>query len=180
MVVRFQRDPGSIHPYSTAQPQESRLSFLPEDEIYMARAIALAESAAKGGEVPVGAVVVYDGRIIGAAHNLTRRVQDTSAHAEFLALRQAADWLGHWYFDDCTLYSTLEPCIMCAGVLVLGKLGRLVYGAAEPKFGGCGSIFNLVEEPALNHRLSVTRGVLAAECGSLLKSFFKGIREESA
>ena len=155
------------------------MSFLPEDEIYMARAIALAERAAKGGEVPVGAVAVYDGRIIGAAHNLTRRVQDSTAHAEFLALRQAADWLGHWYFEDCTLYSTLEPCIMCAGVLVLGKLGRLVYGAAEPKFGGCGSIFNLVEEPGLNHRLSVTRGVLAAESGSLLKSFFKGIREES-
>lgn len=150
------------------------------DEMYMARAIDLAKNAAAAGEVPVGALVVYDGRIIGAAHNLTRRVQDTSAHAEFIALRQAADWLGHWYFEDCILYSTLEPCIMCAGVLVLGKLGRLVYGAGEPKFGGCGSICNLVEEPRLNHRLSVTRGVLAEECAVLLKSFFQGLREESS
>lgn len=156
------------------------MDFLPEDETYMARAIALAERAAKSGEVPVGALVVYDGRIIGAAHNLTRRIQDSTAHAEFLALRRAADWLGHWYFDECTLYSTLEPCVMCAGALVLGKLGRLVYGAGEPKFGGCGSVFNLVEEPGLNHRLNVTRGVLAAECASLLQRFFKGIREDSA
>ena len=148
------------------------------DETFMRQALAQAEQAYRHDEVPVGAVVVLEGRVIGRGHNLTRRLQDVSAHAEFLAMREAAGWLGHWYFDKCTLYVTVEPCMMCAGVLVLGRMARLVYGAAEPKFGSCGSIFNLVEEQRFNHRLSVTRGVLAEECAALMQKFFSGLRDK--
>jgi len=148
------------------------------DEIFMRQALAQAQQAFRHDEVPVGAVVVFDNRVIGRGHNLTRRLQDVSAHAEFLAMRQAAGWLGHWYFEKCTLYVTVEPCVMCAGALVLGRMARLVYGTEEPKFGACGSICNLVEEQRFNHRVSVTRGVLAEECAALMKKFFGGLRDK--
>jgi len=147
------------------------------DEIFMRQALAQAKQAFRHDEVPVGAVVVFDNRVIGTGHNLTRRLQDVSAHAEFLAMRQAAGWLGHWYFDKCTLYVTAEPCVMCAGALILARMGRLVYGAAEPKFGACGSVCNLVENQRFNHRLAVTRGVLAEECAALMQRFFTRLRD---
>ncbi len=148
------------------------------DEIYMRQALAQAEQACRHDEVPVGAVVVLDNRVIGRSHNLTRRLQDVSAHAEFLAMRQAAGWLGHWYFDKCTLYVTVEPCVMCAGALILGRMGRLVYGTAEPKFGACGSVCNLVENRRFNHSLPVTRGVLEEECAALMQKFFSRLRDK--
>jgi len=144
----------------------------------MRQALDQAQQAYNHDEVPVGAVVVFDNRVIGGGHNLTRRLQDVSAHAEFLAMREAAGWLGHWYFDKCTLYVTVEPCVMCAGALILSRMGRLVYGTAEPKFGACGSVCNLVEDQGFNHRLSVTRGVLEQECVALMQRFFTRLRDK--
>ena len=148
------------------------------DERYMRLALEQARLAAAQDEVPVGAVVVHDSEVIGAGCNLTRELQDATAHAEILALRRAAQRLGNWYFERCTLYVTLEPCIMCAGALVLAKLERLVFGAAEPKFGGCGSIFDIVREKRLNHRVKVTGGVLESECAELMQEFFKNKRNK--
>ncbi|MBN2288541.1 MAG: nucleoside deaminase [Candidatus Glassbacteria bacterium] len=144
----------------------------------MRLALEQARLAALHDEVPVGAVMVLDNRVIGAGCNLTRRLQDSTAHAEMIAMRQAAGRLGHWYFEQCTLYATLEPCIMCAGALVLARVGRLVYGAAEPKFGGCGSILDIVREKRLNHRPEVAAGVLEAECSGLMRDFFRDLREK--
>ena len=148
------------------------------DERYMRLALDQARLAAVHGETPVGAVMVRDSEVIGTGYNLTRRLQDATAHAEMLAMRRAAERLGHWYFERCTLYVTLEPCIMCAGALVLARLERLVFGAAEPKFGGCGSIFNIIREKRLNHRMEVTGGVLEKECSELMRDFFRDIRDK--
>ena len=149
------------------------------DERYMRLALDQARLAAVHGEVPAGAVMVRDSEVIGTGCNLTRRLQDATAHAEMLAMRRAAERLGHWYFERCTLYVTLEPCIMCAGALVLARLERLVFGATEPKFGGCGSIFNIVRERRLNHKVEVTGGVLEDECAGLMREFFRDIRNKS-
>lgn len=149
------------------------------DEYFMRLALEQAHLAAVHDEVPIGAVIVRDSRIIGRGYNLTRRLQDATAHAETLALRQAAQSLGHWYFNDCTLYVTVEPCVMCAGMLILGHLARLVYGAREPKFGCCGSLYDLVRDPRFNHRVEVTSGVLAGESEQRLKSFFHKLRAEN-
>ena len=149
------------------------------DERYMRLALDQARLAAVHGEVPVGAVMVRDSEVIGTGYNLTRRLQDATAHAEMLAMRRAAERLGYWYFERCTLYVTLEPCIMCAGALVLARLERLVFGATEPKFGGCGSIFNIVRERRLNHKVEVTGGVLEDECAGLMREFFRDIRNKS-
>lgn len=149
------------------------------DERYMRLALDQARLAAVLGEVPAGAVMVRDSEVIGTGYNLTRRLQDATAHAEMLAMRRAAERLGHWYFERCTLYVTLEPCIMCAGALVLARLERLVFGATEPKFGGCGSIFNIVRERRLNHKVEVTGGVLEDECAGLMREFFRDIRNKS-
>ena len=149
------------------------------DERYMRLALDQARLAAVHGEVPVGAVMVRDSEVIGTGCNLTRRLQDATAHAEMLAMRRAAERLGYWYFERCTLYVTLEPCIMCAGALVLARLERLVFGATEPKFGGCGSIFNIVRERRLNHKVEVTGGVLEDECAGLMREFFRDIRNKS-
>ena len=149
-----------------------------DDERFMREALRLAELAGRHGEVPVGAVVVCGGEIIGRGYNLTRRLQDATAHAEAVALHRAAGVAGHWYFQDCTLYVTVEPCVMCAGTIILGRVGRLVYGTAEPKFGACGSVLNLPDDPRFNHRLPVSPGVLAAESAELLKKFFRRIRTD--
>ena len=149
------------------------------DERYMRLALDQARLAAVHGEVPAGAVMVRDSEVIGTGYNLTRRLQDATAHAEMLAMRRAAERLGHWYFERGTLYVTLEPCIMCAGALVLARLERLVFGATEPKFGGCGSIFNIVRERRLNHKVEVTGGVLEDECAGLMREFFRDIRNKS-
>jgi len=143
----------------------------------MDEALALARTAAASGEVPVGAVVVAeDGRVLGRGHNRRELDQDPLGHAELVALREAARAAGSWRLEGATLYVTLEPCAMCAGALVLARVGRLVYGAADPKAGFCGSLGDLVRDPRLNHRLAVTAGVRGELCGELLRSFFAGLR----
>lgn len=138
----------------------------------MHAAIAEAEAAVAHGDVPVGAVVVRGGSIIAARHNERELTGDPTAHAEMLAIRDAAATVGHWRLDDCTLVVTLEPCPMCAGALVNARVGRLVYGATDPKAGAAGSLMMLVADPRLNHRIPVEAGLEAERCGQLLKRFF--------
>jgi tRNA(adenine34) deaminase len=141
-------------------------------------AMALDEAAKAGfqGEVPVGAVVVRDGELVARAHNRTRQLGDPTAHAEAIALRNAAEKLGDWRLTDCTLYVTLEPCAMCAGAIVLSRIERLVFAAADPKAGMCGSLGNVVQDERLNHRVTLDSGVMAEEAGALLRDFFKDRR----
>jgi tRNA(adenine34) deaminase len=143
------------------------------DERMMALALEDARDAAEAGDVPVGAVVARGERVLGRAGNAREREQDPTAHAEILALRQAARSVGSWHLEGCTIYVTLEPCAMCAGALVLARIDRLVYGAADPKAGFCGSLGNLVRDPRLNHAVEITSGVLESECAELLRSFFR-------
>ncbi len=139
----------------------------------MRLAIDLAKEAKSLGEVPVGAVVVRDGRVIAKAFNLRETLEDPTGHAERIALTLAGRALGTWRLDECTLYVTLEPCTMCAGAIVLSRIQRLVYGAVDPKAGACESLYNIVSDPRLNHRPEVFGGVLAEECGDLLRTFFR-------
>jgi tRNA(adenine34) deaminase len=148
------------------------------DEYFMSLALKEAEAAASEDEVPVGAVIVCEGRVIGRAHNQRERLHDPTAHAEMIAVTQAASYLQNWRLTGCALYVTIEPCAMCAGALVLARMDRIVYGVADPKGGACGSVFNVVNEPRLNHRVLVTRGVLAEECARVLSDFFKRRRAE--
>jgi tRNA(adenine34) deaminase len=138
----------------------------------MALALAEARAAAAAGEVPVGAVVLVEGRVVAARHNEREESGDPTAHAEMLALRDTAAALGGWRLSDATIVVTLEPCPMCAGALVAGRVGRLVYGATDPRAGACGTLYNLCVDPRLNHELPVTSGVRGDECGALLTSFF--------
>jgi tRNA(adenine34) deaminase len=147
------------------------------DFAFMERALAEARAAATEGEVPVGAVVVRDGRIIGHAGNRTIRDQDPSAHAEMLAIRQAAAVLDSWRLHDCTLYVTLEPCAMCAGAMVLGRVDRVVFGAWDNAAGMAGSVGDILRHPRLYHQPQVLAGVMADECGALLREFFRVRRE---
>jgi tRNA(adenine34) deaminase len=146
----------------------------------MRAAIAEAERAAALGEVPIGAVVVRGGEVVGRGHNRREVDRDPLAHAELLAIAEAARALGGWRLVGCTMYVTLEPCAMCAGALVNSRVERLVFGAADPKAGYCGSLGDLVRDPRLNHRLEVAGGVLAEECGRLLSAFFQGLRGRPA
>jgi tRNA(adenine34) deaminase len=143
------------------------------DRAMMARALELAAEARSLGEVPVGALVVRSGRIIAQAYNLRETLQDPTAHAERLALTWAGRTLGSWRLDGCVLYVTLEPCAMCAGAIVLSRITRLVYGATDPKAGACESLYRLASDPRLNHRPEITAGVLAGDCGEILKEFFQ-------
>jgi len=145
----------------------------------MRAALAEAEAAAALGEVPIGAVLVRAGEVVGRGHNRREIDQDPLAHAELLAIREAARRLGSWRLVGCTMYVTLEPCAMCAGALVNSRVERLVFGAWDPKAGYCGSLGDLARDPRLNHRLEVEGGVLAEECGRLLSSFFEGLRGQS-
>ena len=146
---------------------------LAEDEKYMRAALREAVAAAEDGEVPVGAVIVHDGRVIGRAHNMRETLHDPTAHAEMIAITQAAEALSAWRLEDTTVYVTLEPCPMCAGALVLARVSRLVYGAADPKAGACGTLYNIVDDIRLNHRIEVTSGVLADQARTLLQEFFR-------
>lgn len=143
-----------------------------ETEFFMAQALDLAQQGARLGEVPVGAVVVYRGEIVGRGFNAPIGRHDPSAHAEIQALRDAAQRLGNYRLVDCELYVTLEPCVMCAGAIMHARIARLVYGATDPKTGACGSILNLFEEARLNHHTALRGGVLGAECGKMLSDFF--------
>jgi len=144
-----------------------------EDERFLEAALAEARAAEDDGEVPVGAVVVFRGRIIGRGRNRVEATQDPTAHAEIIAIGAASQALKSWRLDDATLYVTLEPCHMCAGAAVQARLSRLVYGARDPKAGACGSLTMVPQDLRLNHRVEVVSGVLAEECGTLLAQFFK-------
>jgi tRNA(adenine34) deaminase len=146
------------------------------DEDWMRLALAEAERALEHDDVPVGAVVVHDGEVIGAGHNERQLRQDPTAHAEMIALREAAAHLGSWRLLDTVLYVTLEPCAQCAGAIVLGRVPRVVYGTADPKAGAAGSVLDILAEPRLNHRPQVQGGVLATECAALLVDFFRSRR----
>lgn len=150
------------------------------DTLFMQEAIALAQQAAAKQEVPVGAIVVKDGVVIGRGSNAPIGTHDPSAHAEILALRDAAKYLGNYRLVDCTLYVTLEPCAMCAGAIQHARIARLVYGATDPKTGACGSVVDLMNEPKLNHHTQVTSGVLAEDCGHMLSAFFKARRSNKS
>ncbi len=143
----------------------------------MREAIAEARKAEAIGEVPVGAVIVHQERIIARAHNLRESTQDPLAHAEALALREAARQRSGWRLDGCTIFVTLEPCPMCAGALVNSRIDRLVFGAWDPKAGYCGSLENLLADSRLNHRVEIREGVLERECAEILKAFFSRLRE---
>lgn len=147
-----------------------------EDRVWMELALEEARRAESIGEVPIGAVIVCDGEVVGCGANRREIDRDPLAHAEILAIREAAKRVGGWRLTGCTLYVTLEPCAMCAGALVASRVDRLVFGASDPKAGYCGSLGNLVEDVRLNHRLEVRAGVLAEECGELLRRFFVGLR----
>jgi tRNA(adenine34) deaminase len=147
------------------------------DESWMAEALAEARRAAAEGEVPIGAVVVSGGRIVGRGRNARERLNDPTAHAEILALQEAARSLGRWRLTGATIYATLEPCPMCAGALVNARLDRLVYAVADPKAGAAGTLFDIPRDARLNHQVQVDSGVLAAECGELLKEFFRARRK---
>ena len=142
------------------------------DERMMRLALEEARSAAAGGDVPVGAVIVRGEEILGRAGNAREREQDPTAHAEILALRQASGATGSWHLEGCAMVVTLEPCAMCAGAIVLARLDRLVFGASDPKAGFAGSLGDLVRDGRLNHAVDVTVGVLVEECGEILRSFF--------
>jgi len=142
------------------------------DEIFMRAALELARQAEAAGEVPIGAVVVKDGEIIGRGFNAPISRHDPSAHAEMVALRDAAQRLGNYRLVDCELFVTLEPCLMCAGAIMHARIARVVYGARDPKTGACGSVLDAFAERRLNHHTEVTGGVLAEECGAVLSNFF--------
>lgn len=146
------------------------------DRRMMERALALAHRAAELGETPVGAVIVRDGEVLAEAHNLRETSGDPTAHAERLALTEAGRALGDWRLEGCELYATLEPCAMCAGAIVLSRISRLIYGAADLKAGACRSLYRLVDDRRMNHRVAVTTGVLERECGEILRLFFHNRR----
>jgi len=148
-----------------------------DDETGMRAALREARESLLRDEVPVGCVVVHDGMVVGRGHNQVEALQDATAHAEILAIGAASNALGSWRLSDCTLYVTLEPCAMCAGAIVLARLGRMVYGATDPKAGACGSVLDVIGERRLNHRVAVTHGVLSGDCGELLREFFRKKRK---
>jgi len=150
--------------------------FFPRDDYFMRLAVREAERASEHDDVPIGAVVVRGGEVVAAAHNERELRQDPTAHAELIALREAARAGASWRVLDSVIYVTLEPCPMCAGAIVLARVPRVVYGAADPKAGACGSVLDVLAEPGLNHRPEVAGGLLAQECGELLSEFFASRR----
>jgi tRNA(adenine34) deaminase len=151
-----------------------------EDERFMQAAITAAKVAEDNGDVPIGAVIVYKDQIIAKAYNQREQLQDPTAHAEIIALTQAAAFLENWHLNGCTIYVTLEPCPMCAGALVLARIDRLVYGCDDPKAGACGSLYNIVTDGRLNHRLEVTSGILEDQCREQLQEFFARRRQDNS
>jgi tRNA(adenine34) deaminase len=150
---------------------------LPEtNEYWMELALAVAQQAAAENEVPVGALIVREEQIIAEGYNLREQAKNPTAHAELLAITRAAEVLGDWRLEDCTLYVTLEPCVMCAGAIILSRIPRVVYGAYDPKAGAVSSLHQLLTDPRLNHRCDVTGGVLAERCGRILTEFFQAQR----
>jgi len=155
------------------------LELLP-DEYFMREALRQAQKAHAANEVPVGAVIVRDGRIIARAYNQVELLKDATAHAEMLALTAAEATVGDWRLTDCHVYVTKEPCAMCAGALVHTRIQRVIFGCADPSAGAAGSMINLLQMPAFNHRCEITSGVLQKECAAILQDFFRKRREEAA
>ena len=149
------------------------------DEEFMRLALIEAEKAAVQGETPIGAVLVIGNEVVAAAHNMRETWQDPTAHAELLAVREAAAKLGRWRLNDATIYVTLEPCLMCSGALVLARIGRVVYGCRDPKAGALGSVYDVVRDNRLNHTFRITPGVLEAECRNVLQVFFEKLRQSA-
>jgi len=149
------------------------------DTDFMRVALSEAAKAADEGEVPVGCVVVHGGRVIGRGRNACEKLQDATAHAEMIAIGAASQVLGSWRLEDCTLYVSLEPCPMCLGACLNARVPRVVYAAKEPKCGACGSVVDLSAPPGYNHRIALTGGVLADESATLLKAFFRAVRERN-
>ena len=147
-----------------------------EDERWMESAVREAEQAYKRKEVPIGAVVVHERRIIGRGYNQIETLQDPTAHAEMIAITAATTNLGSRRLEGCTIYVTLEPCTMCAGAIVLARIPRLIFGAADPKAGACGTLYNIVQDARLNHRVELIGGVMETRCGAILKDFFEKVR----
>ena len=150
--------------------------MITSDEQWMHYALREAETAAEAGEIPVGAVIVNSGKIVGRGHNSVEKLQDPTAHAEMIALTAAADTLSSKWLQDCTLYVTLEPCSMCAGALILARIQRLVYGAADPKAGACGSVMQIAAHDRLNHRIEIIPGIREKQCSGILTAFFQQLR----
>jgi tRNA(adenine34) deaminase len=149
-----------------------------EHEVFMRMALKEAEEAYALGEVPVGAVVVINGAVIARGHNLRERVNDATAHAEIIALREAARKLGDWRLEEATVYTTIEPCAMCAGALVQFRVKRVVYGAKDPKAGGAGSVVDLLRESRFNHQVEAVEGVMEADCRAVMQRFFQDLRQK--
>ena len=147
---------------------------------YMKEALREAEIAGSLGEVPIGAVIVRDGEIIARGHNLTETTHDPTAHAEMIAIRQAAQKLGGWRLPGCEMYVTCEPCSMCAGAIVWARIPRIYIGTMDPKAGAAGSVFDILREPKLNHQVEVNIGMMQEECSQILKDFFRGLRKRPA
>jgi len=145
-------------------------------EYYMSQALKEARRALDAGEVPVGAVIVFDSKIIARAHNQVVTLRDPTAHAEMIAITQAADYLGNERLINADLYVTIEPCSMCAGAAVLARIKRIFYGAKDPKGGGCGSVFNIPADNRLNHKIEIISGIMLEECAYILREFFKNKR----
>ena len=160
-----------------AEKQTPQIDF---DENFMAEALKEAMKAIREDEVPVGCVIVHEGKIIGRGHNRTLALQDPTAHAEILAITAASEHLGSWRLSGCTVYSTIEPCIMCAGALVLARIDRLVYGAPDPKFGACESLYNIVQDSRLNHRMAVSGGILKDQSAEIMQEFFRKKRSNAS
>ena len=147
-----------------------------DDEIYMQEAIAEAQLARAKGEVPIGAVIVHEGQVIGRGHNLRETSNDPTSHAEMVAIRQAAAAIGHWRLLETTLYVTLEPCVMCMGAIILARIPRLVYACRDPRAGAVGSIYDFSSDERFNHQVDVVEGVLGEQCSTMLSDFFQELR----
>jgi tRNA(adenine34) deaminase len=174
MMMVWRRDRAA--PLQAPRPGSMSERFFPRDDYFMRMALREAERGLEHEDVPIGAVLVRDGELVAAAHNERELRQDPTAHAEVIALREAARIRGSWRILDAVLYVTLEPCAMCAGAIVLARVPRVVYGARDAKAGACGSVLDVLGEPRLNHRPEVAAGLLAAECGTLLSDFFASRR----
>ena len=161
---------------STATPSGTASDALREDERFMKAALQQARKAAKLGEVPIGAVVVCDGEIVARGYNRRETDDDPAGHAEFIAMKRASRKLGRWRLSGCTVYVTLEPCLMCAGLMHQARIDRCVFGAADPKAGALGTLYAINEDARLNHTFDVTPGVCEDECATLLKEFFAALR----
>lgn len=147
---------------------------------FMIEALAEAEKASALGEVPVGAVVVKDGKIVGRGHNMTETAKDPTAHAEIIAIREAAKNIGGWRLIGCSMYVTCEPCAMCAGAMVWARIEKLFIGTPDPKGGACGSVFNIPKEEKLNHQIEIESGIMQEECSAVMKEFFKKLRTKKS